>query len=422
MSPSYWYAKHDDRRGPIHFYNRDDPYYEFTNFYPASICLDGKTWPTSEHYFQAQKFTGTPYVEQIRLLARPRQAFDLSRNRSVSRWRRSDWEDIKLNVMYKALLAKFTQHDELRTLLLLTRERKLIEHTPHDGFWGDAGDGTGLNHLGKMLMTIRSQLQGGKQSAAVKQNDSPSPHCPPTVNQPPVVVVEHLKRSALGENAYENSTDSDRVTRAQAPVGSAFPSHSEPTPLTSLLPQQQPNRLSCEDSMEDAPDPSFYKSGSNPTTVFNTVPFSPTSQQPPYLLANQQLQYSQIPLSSSQHLAQGVYTSTQGLTNPEAGTTTVPSAGQFQQIDMHSSNPMQQLPGKSNDLTTPGCGVVSHQASSGQAQSRWMVEDKPLSPGCPDSSHSKPSPGCSHFGSGPAQTEEPMQTGSPGELVAINYT
>ena len=392
-SPSYWYAKHDDRRGPIRFYNRDDQYYEFTNFYPAPICLDGKTWPTSEHYFQAQKFTGTPYVEQIRLLARPRQAFDLSRNPSVSRWRRSDWEDIKLHVMYKALLAKFTQHDELRTLLLLTRKRELIEHTPHDGFWGDAGDGTGLNHLGKMLMTIRSQLQGEKQSTEVKQNFSPSPHCPPAV-------VEHLKRSALGEN----STGSDQVTRAQEPVRSAFTSHSEPAPLTSPLPQQQPNRFSRGDSMEDAP--SFYKGESNPTTAVSTAPFSPCSQQSPYSPANQQPQHSQIPLSS-QRLAQGVCTSARELTNPEASTATMPAAGQFQQ----SSGPLQ-FPGNPNDLTTPGCSLQPYHASSGQSQQRWVVAP---SPGCPDS---KPPPGYSH--SGPSKTEEPMQTGSPSELVASN--
>ena len=375
FSPSYWHAKHDAKKGPIRFYNRDDPYYEFTNFYPASIYLDGKDWPTSEHYFQAQKFTGTPYVEQIRLLARPRQAFDLSRNPTVSRWRRSDWEEAKLHVMYKALLAKFTQHNELRTLLLLTGERELIEHTPYDSFWGDGGNGTGLNHLGKMLVNIRSQLQGKKQSTPEKQNSfSPMPHGSfPTTNQPGGVVQQHHQSSPNEELyiAYENPAASDQITRA--------PSHPGPP---SPQPEQQPNRFSRENSMEDAP--SFYKGDGDPSTIEH-VPFSPTCQQPPYPPTNQQPQQPPLdqqpwPSNSSQRLVQGVRTSTQELTNPVPGTTTAPSAEQFQQVRTHSRDP-GQLPVNPNNLTTPGCSLVAQQTGSWQNQpprtAAWVVGDKP---------------------------------------------
>ena len=58
----------------ILFYDKGQPYYEFTNFqegYPLNI--DGKIWPTSEHYFQAQKFVGNPCcksgLEPLDLLA-----------------------------------------------------------------------------------------------------------------------------------------------------------------------------------------------------------------------------------------------------------------------------------------------------------------------------------------------------------------
>ena len=122
-----------------------------------------KTWPTTEHYFQAQKFVGTPYEEQIRQLAQPRQAFDFTRDPKVSRWRRSDWESIKEDVMYKALLAKFTQHNDLKKLLLGTGERKLIEHSPYDSYWGDGGNGTGMNRLGELLMRLRCELRSGRK-------------------------------------------------------------------------------------------------------------------------------------------------------------------------------------------------------------------------------------------------------------------
>ena len=128
-----------------------------------------KTWPTTEHYFQAQKFVGTPYEEQIRCFSRPRQAFDFTRDPKVSRWRRNDWESIKEDVMYKALLAKFTQHNDLKKLLLGTGERKLIEHSPYDSYWGDGGNGTGKNRLGELLMRLRCELRSGRK---VKQNAS----------------------------------------------------------------------------------------------------------------------------------------------------------------------------------------------------------------------------------------------------------
>ena len=145
----------------INFYNREDPYYEFTNFHPCLVRIDGELWPTTEHYFQAQKFVGTPYVDTIRHLSRPRDAFQLSRDPTVSRWRRSDWEAVKENIMLKALRAKFSdQQLRLRSMLLGTGNRKLVEHTSNDSYWGDGGNGSGSNRLGHLLMQVRSELRG----------------------------------------------------------------------------------------------------------------------------------------------------------------------------------------------------------------------------------------------------------------------
>lgn len=40
----------------IHFYRVNECHGEFSNFAPNPIELNGRLWPTSEHYFQAQKF------------------------------------------------------------------------------------------------------------------------------------------------------------------------------------------------------------------------------------------------------------------------------------------------------------------------------------------------------------------------------
>lgn len=72
---------------------------------------------------------------------------------------RKDWDNVKESVMRKALEAKFAQHAELRTQLLETGWRYLAEHTTKDKFWGDGGDGTGLNRLGELLMEVREMLR-----------------------------------------------------------------------------------------------------------------------------------------------------------------------------------------------------------------------------------------------------------------------
>ncbi|THF84850.1 NADAR family protein [Deinococcus sp. KSM4-11] len=144
---------------PILFYATDKPYGEFSNFSRHPIELDGLVWPTSEHYFQAQKFVGTPHVEEVRAQPTPMLAAQLGRRRDLPF--RTDWEAAKDDVMRVALHAKFTQHADLRALLLGTGEAVLVEHTRNDAYWADGGDGSGRNRLGELLMELRGQLRGG---------------------------------------------------------------------------------------------------------------------------------------------------------------------------------------------------------------------------------------------------------------------
>lgn len=66
---------------------------------------------------------------------------------------------IKDSVMRRALRAKFTQHSELRELLLSTGNCRLVEHTANDHYWADGGDGSGMNRLGELLMSVRGHTQ-----------------------------------------------------------------------------------------------------------------------------------------------------------------------------------------------------------------------------------------------------------------------
>lgn len=140
----------------IKFYKINEPYGCFSNFSHHAFELDGKMWMTSEHYFQAQKFKGTDYVEVICLLDNPMKAAEMGRNRDLPL--RADWEQVKDDVMRRAVYAKFSQNEDIRKILLSTGKEIIIENTFNDYYWGCGKDGSGKNILGKILMEVREKL------------------------------------------------------------------------------------------------------------------------------------------------------------------------------------------------------------------------------------------------------------------------
>ena len=146
----------------IRFYSVDAPYGCFSNFSPHGFTLDGAYWPTSEHYFQAQKFKGAKDVEEIRLARGPMMAARMGRSRS--RPLRRDWERVKEDVMRGALEAKFRAHPDLQRILLSTGEALLVEASSKDSYWGCGAEGTGKNRLGLLLMELREKLAKARGS------------------------------------------------------------------------------------------------------------------------------------------------------------------------------------------------------------------------------------------------------------------
>ncbi|WP_082707282.1 GTP cyclohydrolase II RibA [Shewanella frigidimarina] len=143
--------------GSINFYHSDQPWGELSNFSNHAIFIKNKIWPTVEHFYQAQKFTGTNIEERIRLAATPTLAKQLA-NEVDQSLMRPNWVEIKIDIMLEGLKAKFTQHPDLRSKLVSSGERYLVEYTTNDSFWGDCGEGTGTNHLGKLLMSLRTEF------------------------------------------------------------------------------------------------------------------------------------------------------------------------------------------------------------------------------------------------------------------------
>lgn len=143
---------------PIHFYHSDQPWGEFSNFSKHAVFLNGKIWPTVEHYYQAQKFAAPIHQELIRCCLTPMKAKIIAYELSDQHGR-NDWINIREQIMLEALKAKFEQHPDIASKLLSSGDRKLIELTEKDDFWGDSGDGSGQNRLGQLLMQVRAEIR-----------------------------------------------------------------------------------------------------------------------------------------------------------------------------------------------------------------------------------------------------------------------
>jgi N-glycosidase YbiA len=143
----------------IYFYKAWEPYGCFSNFSPHGIIIHDTYWTTVEHYYQAQKFAGTPdavIIPVIHAADTPEEAAALGR--CSTRQIRPDWEVVKTQVMREAVLKKFLTHADIREILLNTGDRLLIEDSPRDYFWGCGANKTGQNHLGKILMGVREEI------------------------------------------------------------------------------------------------------------------------------------------------------------------------------------------------------------------------------------------------------------------------
>lgn len=150
----------NESKKTVYFYAQTDEYSEFSNFAPYGVAFDGRWWRTVEHYFQAMKFHDSDYRERIRSCSKPKHAKALGMTREIPL--RSDWEEVKDQIMLDAVKCKFKTHEHPRNLLLSTGLAHIAENAPMDAYWGVGPDGNGLNRLGKILMQVRGELQSAR--------------------------------------------------------------------------------------------------------------------------------------------------------------------------------------------------------------------------------------------------------------------
>lgn len=106
----------------IRFYHSDQVWGEFSNFSAHSIFLKNIIWQTVEHYYQAQKFSGSNLEVEIHSADSPMQAKEIA-HLNKEKYDNDKWQEIKEEIMLEALKAKFSQHPQLKKKLIDTKKK-----------------------------------------------------------------------------------------------------------------------------------------------------------------------------------------------------------------------------------------------------------------------------------------------------------
>lgn len=139
------------------YFSRADVNADFGTFSRHAFFLEGREWPSVEHYFQAMKFESEADQEKIRSAPHPQKARKWGRSRR--RRLRPDWAQVKAVYMTRALYTKCKTYPEIAEKLLETGEKRLVENSQYDYYWGCGRDRRGDNRYGRVLMAVREKLR-----------------------------------------------------------------------------------------------------------------------------------------------------------------------------------------------------------------------------------------------------------------------
>ncbi len=154
----------------ICFHNPDEENGYLSNWYKSDFSIDGILYSSLEKYMMyqkaclfcdysiANKILNTDDVSSIKKLGR-----------EVDNYNDSIWNGMRQIIVYKGLLEKFSQNQDLRNKLLATDDDILAECAVNDIIWGiglsmtdpnrlNINKWKGQNLLGYTLMSVRSSL------------------------------------------------------------------------------------------------------------------------------------------------------------------------------------------------------------------------------------------------------------------------
>ncbi|CFW93192.1 protein of unknown function [endosymbiont DhMRE of Dentiscutata heterogama] len=230
------------REKDVHYQGEKD-YYGFTNFsshkittrgLPRLLIGDGKVdqskgyimpnttfeWKTSEHLFNAMKFTqegsvNEELIKEVYNQPDPMKAKNFAGSKNglynvANWWYRNNYKEAGYNylVMKWVVREKFNQNKVLKDLLVNTGSKKLVENSgkPKDK-WGNGqkGNYTNLeegNWLGKILMEIRDELALNQP----KTDSNSPPQSPPFDTSQPNVSNGGSNSPDTNQNSPNNQS------------------------------------------------------------------------------------------------------------------------------------------------------------------------------------------------------------------------
>lgn len=132
----------------------------FSPYSAHAIEIQGIVYPTVEHAYQCLRYTDEAVINEIKSARSPMLAWKISSKYKARQI--SGFAERKLEVMKQLLEYKVQQHENVKQALIDSKDARIVKHIttypPGDGFWDDGEDGTGLNHMGRLWMEIRSTL------------------------------------------------------------------------------------------------------------------------------------------------------------------------------------------------------------------------------------------------------------------------
>ena len=139
---------------PINFYRAYKTGFTagFSTFSPHPVTIEKfGLFPTCEAALQVFKDpTNFEFIQKLQETISPVNAKNLGKKITTL-----DWDRLAPDLMFNILKNKFDQNPEIKENLLNTRLCPIVQHTRGDKYWGDGGDGTGMNWLGKQLTKLR---------------------------------------------------------------------------------------------------------------------------------------------------------------------------------------------------------------------------------------------------------------------------
>lgn len=166
-----------DTEHEVYFYEQD--FYVLSNFSSFKITWRKFDFMTSEHAYQWAKFglelpirfdskRGTDMsdydvargqvADLVRNARSAHDAFKLAQEHKE--YVHDYWPNMRVMIMYEILWAKVNQHEYVKKKLLETGDRRIVENSWRDDFWGWGMERNGANMLGKLWMHVRDVLNG----------------------------------------------------------------------------------------------------------------------------------------------------------------------------------------------------------------------------------------------------------------------